>query len=127
MRNTILTILIILVGLIGVLLSLVQIYASPDYISYPLNGSIIYLGTAVFLFAFMHNLNSNVFVILKWINIIFVLGYIVLGLLLALICLYALENDQVESLASALFFLSSMLTGSGIFFSLKKMRTEENK
>lgn len=123
MKNLFLTILVFLVGLIGATLSLMQIYASVDNTPYPLNASIEYLATAIFIFSFLFNLDYNTPIILKWINILTSLIFAGWGLIMSLICLYAspIENQSFP-LASALFFTSTMIVGSGIFFMLKNVR-----
>ena len=115
-KEILITILVTSVMSVGLIFSLMQIYASPDENSYPYNASLIYLGTSIFVFTFLVTLKQNISIIIKWINILVVLIFGILAMLLALICLYAppIEN-QVYSLASAIFVLSGMISLSGIF------------
>ena len=122
MKNTLLTILLALIAFIGLSLALMQLYANPDEISRPLYGSIEYLATSIFIFSFLYNLDENTSVVLKWINISFVSAFAVWGLLLVLICLYASPTEQNEPLASVLFLTSMMISSSGIFFLVRKIR-----
>ena len=116
-KNIVLSIFVLIVGSICYLLSLMQIYASPDGNSYPLNGSLIYLGMSILLFSFLFNTTSDITTLVKWFNILIVSILGIFGLLLALICIYAspVEN-MIFPLASAIFALSATITFSGIFF-----------
>lgn len=127
MRNVVLTTLVFLVGIIGLILSLIQIYASPDGLSYPLNGSIVHIGSSIFILAFCYNIDNFTSTIIKWITTVFIAIYSIFGFLLALICLYALENGQTEPLASALFVTSSMVVASGVFFIIKNTSSLNNE
>jgi len=127
MKNIILSILVFLISFIGFTFTSMQIYASPDGNSYPFNGSIIYFGTSVFLFIFLYTLDYNMHKSLKWINILIVASFSIIGLFLTLTCLYALPvKGQVEPLASAIFLLSSMIAISSIFFLLRKYKSNPN-
>ncbi len=115
-KDILTTILVLIVGFVGIIFSLMQMYSSPDGNSYPFNGSLIYFGTSIFLFLFLFTLKQDIIKNIKWINILLVIIFSILGLLLALICLYAPPiEENIEPLASAIFIVSSMISLSSIF------------
>lgn len=115
-KDILISAMVIFIGFIGLTWSLMQIYASPDQNSYPFNGSIIYLGTSVFMFIFLLTQSLDISKSMKWINIIIVFFYAVIALLLSLICLYAPPIEgQIYPLASAIFTVSSMILFSSLF------------
>jgi len=122
LKNTVLTTLLALITFIGFTLTLMQMYASTDDIPRPLYGSIEYLATSIFVFSFLYNLDKNTSIVLRWINILLSSAFAVWGFLLALICLYTSPTEQSEPLASALFASSMMISSSGIFFLVSKIR-----
>jgi len=112
-----LTLILTVLLVVGTTLALIELYASADTIQYPLSASIYYLGTSLlmilFVLKFRRDVSKNLFII----NSILITIFIVDGVLLALICLYALEPiTRVETLASSIFFFSGMITGSSLFF-----------
>ena len=118
MKKEILTsIVVIFVGFMGLSFSLMKMYSSPDGNSYPLNASLIYLGTSIFMFTFLLTLKLDIPKVMKWINIVLILVFGILSILLALICLYAapIENE-VYLLASAIFVISGMRFHLVVFF-----------
>jgi hypothetical protein len=91
-------------------------YSSPDGNSYPLNGSLIYLGTSIFIFIFLLTLKKDILKAMKFINILLVLIFAIFAILLALICLYAAPIEgEIHPLASAIFVVSGMISFSSIF------------
>jgi len=110
------TLMVILVSFIGFVFSLMQMYSSPDGNSYPLNASLIYLGTSIFIFTFLLTLKKDILKAMKFINILLVLIFAVFAILLALICLYAAPIEgEIYPLASAVFVVSGMISFSSIF------------
>lgn len=108
---------VVFIVFVGFILTLMQMYASPDAQSYPFNGSLIYLGLAIFVFMFLYTLKSDISKVIKLINILIIIFVAVLGILLSLICLYASPVPfKVFPLASSIFTLSSMIAFSAIFF-----------
>ncbi len=127
-KEILITILVIFVGFIGLSFSLMQIYSSPDGNSYPFNGSIIYLGTSIFLFLFLLTFKQDISKVVKWVNILSVLGFGVLAILLALVCLYASPiEDKIFPLASAIYVVSGMISFSSIFMIGKCVQEISNK
>ena len=115
-KEILISIVVIFVGFMGLPFSLMQMYSSPDGNSYPFNGSLIYMGTSIFVFTFLLTLKQNISKVMKWINILLVFGFGILAILLALICLYASPTeDTIYPLASAIFVVSGMISFSSIF------------
>ena len=115
-KDIFITIIVFFVGFMGYSFCIMQIYSSPDGNSYPFNASLIYLGTATFIFVFLLTLKEDISKIMKWINILLVLVFGISSILYALICLYALPNeDGMDPLASAVFVVSGMLSFASIF------------
>lgn len=112
-----LTMILTILLVVGTSLALIELYASADAIQYPLRASLYYLGTSLlmifFIIKFTKDISKNLFIM----NIILIIIFIADGMLLALICLYALEPvTRIETLASSIFFLSGMIAGSSLFF-----------
>ena len=125
MKNTTLTILVAAVGWLGLIFSLIMLYATPDAVVRSLEASLFFFATSVFVFSFFYNLDKETSKILKWINILLGLYYMVCGFVFSLICLYAHPSpfiDAVDPLGAVIFFSGSMLVGSGLFFMIKEMR-----
>ena len=107
---------VLIVGIIGYSLTLMQIYSSPDGNSYPFNGSLIYLGTSIFMLVFLFTRKLEINKILKWLNYIMIVVFSINALLLALICIYASPTvDKIYPLESAIFTMSGMIALSSIF------------
>jgi len=110
------TLMVVLISFMGFIFSLMQMYSSPDGNSYPLNGSLIYLGTSIFIFIFLLTLKKDILKAMKFINILLVFIFAIFAILLALICLYAAPIEgEVYPLASAVFVVSGMISFSSIF------------
>lgn len=110
------TLMVVFVGFMGFTFSLMQMYSSPDGNSYPFNGSLIYLGTSIFVFIFLLTLKKDILKTIKWINILLVFIFAIFAILLALICLYAPPVEgEIYPLASAIFIVSGMISFSSIF------------
>ena len=115
-KDIFITIIVLIVGFMGYSFCIMQIYSSPDGNSYPFNASLIYLGTATFIFVFLLTLKEDISKIMKWINILLVLVFGISSILYALICLYALPHeDGMDPLASAVFVVSGMISFASIF------------
>ena len=119
------TLIFSILFILGTILSLIELYASSDGLQYPISSSLYYLTTSLIMifvfFKFNQQLVKKVFLINNLIIILFTIH----GVILALICLYALEPDnRVESLASSIFFFSSMIASASIFF--VKSKVEES-
>ena len=125
MKNTALTVLVSVVGWLGIILALIMLYASPDKAVYSFEASLFYLASSVLVFSFFYNLDKETSKILKWINILLGLFYMLCGVMLSLICLYAHPSPllgTVDPAGAVIFFVGSMLVGSGLFFMIKEMR-----
>jgi len=110
------TLMVLLISFMGVIFCLIQMYSSPDGNSYPFNGSLIYLGTSIFIFIFLVTLKNDILKAMKVINILLVLVFAIFAILLALICLYAAPIEgETYPLASAVFVMSGMISFSSIF------------
>ncbi|MFT5660740.1 MAG: hypothetical protein ACI9TV_001382 [Sulfurimonas sp.] len=54
------TLMVLLISFIGFVFSLIQMYSNQDGNSYPLNASLIYLGTSIFVFTFLLTLKKDI-------------------------------------------------------------------
>ena len=125
MKNTTLTLLVAFVGWLGLIFALIMFYASPDGVVRTTHGGVFFLASCVFVFSFLYNLDLETSKILKWINILLGVYYMMCGVILSLICLYAHPfsvEGTIDATAAVLFFVGSMLVGSGLFFMIKQMR-----
>ena len=130
MKNITLTLLVTIVGWLGLILSLIMLYASPDEVVRSLESSLFFFASSVFVFSFFYNLDNETSSILKWINILLGLYYMLCGMILSLICLYSHPSQEfgmTDPLGAVIFFAGSMLVGSGLFFMGKEMRNKADK
>lgn len=103
--------------MIGTILSLIELYASSDGLQYPVSSSLYYLTASLFMIFILFKFNQQIVKKAFFINNFIIIVFAIEGVILALICLYALEPDtRVESLASSIFFFSSMIASASIFF-----------
>lgn len=121
MKNNIFIILILLSSLTGFSLTLYFIYPEDIDLSNPLYGSYMLLSSSIFYFVLNYIMNNKDSIVLttkqQWLFVIFNAIFGFFGFALALICLYALPIDNhIESLASSLFLLSSIIFLSSNFF-----------
>ena len=130
MKNITLTVLVTIVGWLGIILSLIMLYASPDEVVRSFESSLFFFASSVFVFSFFYNLNRDTSSVLKWINILLGLYYMLCGMILSLICLYAHPSQEfgmTDPLGAVIFFSGSMLVGAGLFFMAKEMRHKSEK
>lgn len=130
MKNITLTVLVAIVGWLGIILSLIMLYASPDEVVRSLESSLFFFASSLFVFAFFYNLDKETATALKWINILLGLYYMLCGITLSLICLYAHPSQEfgmTDPMGAVIFFSGSMLVGSGLFFMVKEMRSKKTK
>lgn len=111
--------------MIGILLSLIELYASSDKLQHPLSSSIYYLITSLIMIFLLLKFSTDIVKRTLLINNFIIAIFAIQGVLLALICLYALEpKTKVEFFASSIFFFSSMLASGSVFF--VQNRAEKN-
>jgi hypothetical protein len=119
MKNKLITLVIFITYSIGLILSLIQLYAASDEIIHPQLASYFYFGSGVILLGLI-NLQKNISNKLKGINSFIIFFFALSGIVLALICLYSLDDGKlVDTFAGAIFFLSGMLPASYIFVLFK--------
>jgi hypothetical protein len=101
----------------GTVLALLQLYASADGLQHPLRASLYYLGSAIAMISVLVKFRKNSSKRLIVINNALISIFAVNSIVLALICLYALQPEgRVDSLAGAIFFFAGMVAGSSAFF-----------
>lgn len=123
MKNKVFVILIPIFLIIGTLLSLIQLYASPDEKVHLLEGSLVYFTTSLLIFSILviiKNESKN----LKLLSISSTILFTLFGIIFSLICLYSspMPNEEINPLASSIFFLSSAIASSGINFFIKNSK-----
>lgn len=123
MKDFVVTISVLLTSLIGFVFSIMLMYSLEVGSPKAFEASIIFVGLGFFLFSFLVNIEiSRHSQLYKWFNILMVSLFLVLGLLLSMICIFAPPVEgQTFSLAGGLFLLSSVLIGSGLFVVARKI------
>ena len=116
-KSILITIFILFIALTGIMFSLIQVYATTDEIPYPFSASLIYLGTSILMLFSMLWIKENSIGFIKWFNILIVVFFSVVAFLLALICLYAMPDENVYPLASSIFVMSGIIALGSIFIS----------
>ncbi len=134
------TLAIIFISLFGVIFSLITIYALPDQTVRPSIGALFYLCCAGLISIFLlfrwkkekvlenHSLNFaqgkvDVLVketvsdkIIKWLVTIYSIFFVLTGVSISLICIYALPDQTVQPNISLLFYIGgAIVIGSLIF------------
>lgn len=108
---------------VGTTLTLIQLYASADGLQHPFTASLYYFGTSVIIILLIIKSRNDISIKHVILNNIIISIFTINGIVLALICLYALEpQSNVESLASSIFFFAGMLASSSVFFVRSKIK-----
>lgn len=107
----------------GTILALIQLYASADGLQHPFTASLYYFGTSLIMISLVMKYRNDISIKHVILNNIIIGLFTINGIVLALICLYALESQsRVESLASSIFFFAGMLASSSVFFVRSKIK-----
>lgn len=116
------TLILSILLVVGTILTLIQLYASADELQHPFTASLYYFGISVIIISLVIKSRNDISIKHMILNNIIISIFTINGIVLALICLYALEpQSRVESLASSIFFFSGMLASSSVFFVRSKI------
>jgi ABC-type transport system involved in cytochrome c biogenesis permease subunit len=123
MKNKLLIILVPIFWIIGTFLSLTQLYVAPDEKVHLFEGSLFYFVASVLIFSILI-LVKNESKYLKWLSITSIILFTLFGTVFSLICLYSspMPNEEIDPLASAIFFLSAVIASSGTNFFIKNSK-----
>ncbi|MFW6297877.1 MAG: hypothetical protein ACOC03_05165 [Desulfosalsimonas sp.] len=124
-QSWIITFSVLFFSLSGVVLALVCIYALPDRTVRPFEGSLFFGAGSIVLIVLLfirwkkdiailpnnqievkENLSDK---ILKWVTSFFCFGFVLCGLAIALICIYALPDKTFQPQIGAIYFLGSAI------------------
>ncbi|MCP4692499.1 MAG: hypothetical protein GY859_30930 [Desulfobacterales bacterium] len=145
LSNWIVTISILFMSFSGVTIALICIYSLPDRTVRPLEGGLYFIGSSVVIIGLLFfrwrkdkalenkTLNnsrteiSKIVVmesgsekVLKWLVTIFSFYCAIMGVCIALICIYALPDKTVQPLSGALYALSCMIVLGCFIFTVWK-------
>jgi drug/metabolite transporter (DMT)-like permease len=149
-HNWMATLAIIFLSLSGVILSLICIYALPDHTVRPVVGSLFFVTSSAVIISFLffywrkdieiikasfisdkseppkmrisESLSDK---IIKWVVLIFVFSFAFYGLILALICIYALPDQTIQPDVGAIYFFFGALPLVSFVFVVWKNWTSE--
>ena len=152
LHNWIVTLAIVFMSFFGILLALICIYAMPDQTVRPVAGAVFYLCSASVIIIFLLlrwkkemaittalTLNPDgdkktVIIkesisdkIIKWITLLYVFFFVLMGITIALICVYALPDNTVQPKTGLFYFLSGSMAIASFVFVVWKNRSWENK
>ena len=142
-QSWIITFSVLFFSLSGVVIALVCIYALPDKTVRPFEGSLFFGVGSIALIALLflrwkkdiailsnnqievkENLSDK---ILKWLTSFFCFGFVLWGLTIALICIYALPDKTFQPQTGAIYFLGSAIVIASFVFVVWKNWTSINK
>lgn len=141
LHNWLITLAVIFLSIFGVIISLICIYSLPDQTVKPLTGAIFYIGSAVLIVFFLFlrwrkdkakegeilsagtDETDKIIIketisdkILKWLVTIYAFFFVLDGLAIALICIYALPDKTVQPKVGMIYVLAgAIVLGSFIF------------